>query len=260
MKPTTGDGENESRETQWPSVPKIASADEFRQCLAVARLAVKLCELQKRELQNKWEAEDKKYAHDIQTAVTESEKKRVNEERNKQMDLRIATLDPEGFLSRAWQLIESAGEHVSRPQTNAEYLEEKGGSDKAAEAVVRRIMKASRISFNRLCNPKPNQVNSKSIEIHGADGTINVDWKPYTTELAFDNLFWDYWNANSEIKDEGKRKQYGQSLLTSWKRDGVRPNDFLALRRFRRERNNRAENLKKKPKTKRRRLTAKARA
>ena len=93
MKPTSGDEENESRETQWPSVPKIASADEFWQSVAVAELAVKLCELQKRELQNKWDAEDKKYARDMQTAVKEAEKQRVNEERKKQVESRIATLD-----------------------------------------------------------------------------------------------------------------------------------------------------------------------
>jgi hypothetical protein len=64
---------------------------------------------------------------------------------------------------------------------------------------------------------------------------------------AFDNLFWSYWDATSIIKDEGEREEYGRKVLASWKRDGVPPNDFLALARFRRERDNRAENLQKKP-------------
>ena len=226
MKPTSADGQNKSTETQWPSVLKIASADEFRQSFAVAQLAVKLWQLK----------------------IAQSK-----------IPLEKENLDPENFLDEAWKLIKSARDRVLREQTDAEYLATQGGSHEAAEAVVGRITR-SRISFNRLCNSKPNQDTSKSIEIHGADGKINVDWKLYTTERAFDNLFWDYWNAISEIKDEGERKQYGQSLLTSWKRDGVPPNDFLALARFRRERDDRAENLKKKPKSKRKRLSPKARA
>jgi hypothetical protein len=82
----SADGQNES--APRPCVPKIGGT-EFEQIIAVAQMAVKLCELQKRELQNKWEAEDKKYMHDLQTAVTEPEKKRVNEERNRQMESRM---------------------------------------------------------------------------------------------------------------------------------------------------------------------------
>jgi hypothetical protein len=55
-------------------------------------------------------------------------------------------------------------------------------------------------------------------------------------------------------------KERGQSVLVSWKRDGVPPAHFLALADFRRERENRAANLRKKPKRKRRRRMAKPRA
>jgi hypothetical protein len=101
-------------------------------------------------------------------------------------------------------------------------------------------------------------------------------------ERAFDKLFWAYWrdigekwksgdqeigtvqqldtqgkqrrvNFYSESERKGLAKlarnadawrKYGKSLLDSWKRDGVPPSDFLALARFRRERDNRVENLK----------------
>src|SRR5215831_20717127 len=145
MKNAATDSQNNgATEPPWPHVPKIAGA-EFEQSVVVAQLAVKLCELQKRELQNKWEAEDRKYANDIRTAVTESEKKRVNEARDKQMELRITTLAPEGFLVRAWQLIAKAREPVLRAQTDAEYLAAHPGSHEAGENVVERILSESRI-------------------------------------------------------------------------------------------------------------------
>ena len=46
---------------------------------------------------------------------------------------------PEEFLAEAWKLIQSAREHVLRPQTHAEYLAAHRGSDEAAENVVGRI-------------------------------------------------------------------------------------------------------------------------
>ena len=82
----------------------------------------------------------------------------------------------------------------------------------------------------------------------------------FRSERGFDDLFWNYWEVTSIINDEGERKEYGRKMLASWKKDGVPPNDFLALARFRREQHNkRAANLKKKPKRKRRRLMAKGR-
>src|SRR5262252_10078169 len=98
MKPTSGDGQNESRETPWPNVPKIASAEEFHQRLAVAQLAVNLCEL---------------------------------EMAKKQTSLQKQNLDPAKFVSQAWKLIEDARGRVLRPQSNAEYLGEHQGSHEA---------------------------------------------------------------------------------------------------------------------------------
>ncbi len=322
MKPTSEDGQNESTGEQWPRKLKI-KLDEFQQSYPVAQLAVKLCDLQKRELQNKWEVEDKKYAHDIQTAVTESEKKRVNDERNKQMGSRIATLAPEGFLVTAWQLIEKASEHVLRAQTDAEYLRQHDGSHEAGEKVVERKLQGSRIPFKKLCNRERREGDSEPIKLFDAESgrNIEVDWKVYTTQKAFDNLFWAYWDDIGEVwkkefssnpkrydirrieteladirrqigeqerawqnVDAGARKQIGKQLadvraterdleqrkslvklvsdasdwkergkqkLDEWKREGVPPNDFLALARFRRQRDKRAANLKTKPKRKR---------
>ena len=69
--------------------------DEFEQSLAVAQLAVKLC--------------------DLKTA-------------NSKVPLEKENPDPEKYLADAWKLIQSAREHVSRAQTDAEYLAAHGGS------------------------------------------------------------------------------------------------------------------------------------
>lgn len=225
----SADGQNES--APRPCVPKIGGT-EFEQIIAVAQMAVKLCELQKRELQNKWEAEDKNYTHDLQTAVTEPEKKRVNEERNRQMESRIATLDPEGFLPRAWQLIGKARQHVVRAQTDEEYLVALGGSREAAEDVAGRILGASRVPFEKLCEPEyRNKRDTEIIRLTDAETgkTIEVEWRVLRSERAFDNLFWSYWDAASIIQDEGEKKAYGQKVLDSLKRNGLPPNTFLAL-------------------------------
>ena len=163
--------------------------DEFEQSLAVAQLAVKLC--------------------DLKTATSKAPLEKENP-------------DPEKYLADAWKLIQSAREHVSRPQTDAEYLVARGGSHEAAENVVGRIRSKSRIQFRKLCDPEYRN-KEDAVTIHGET------WKVYRSERAFDNLFWSYWDATSIIKDEGERKEYGRKVLASWKTNGVPPNDFLAL-------------------------------
>ena len=244
MKPASGDGHNKSTETEWPCALKHAG-EEFQQSYAVAQLAVKLCELKKA------------------SSKTAAEKE---------------NLEPDKFLAEAWDLIEKARERVLRSETNAEYLLRHGGSYEADENVVGRILSESRIPFEKLCDAKRSEGDSDQIRIEtfspeGKEETICVHWKVYTTEKAFDNLFWAYWRDTSIFKlrtivsasevlgnEPDKWEHYGGHMLALWKRDGVPANDFLALARFRSERDNRSENLKKKPKTKRRRLTAKARA
>jgi hypothetical protein len=256
MKPTLADGQNESAGTPWPSVPKI-DHDEFQQSNAVAQLAVRLCELKK---------------------VTSK------------IPLEKENLDPEKFLEEAWELIEKAREHVLRQQTGAEYLAQHGGGHEAAEKVIDRILPKT-IDFNKLCDPKRNAGDTELIKLPDCDSERphEVIWKVFRSKHGFDNLFWDYWNDCGEqwtqwMKGEKPRtpwmkrdavtfaklahnkekypggfkqlwKERGQSMLASWKRDGVPANDFLALAKFRRERDKRALNLKKKPKGKRRRGT-----
>ena len=181
--PASADNQNESTEK-----PKIAKL-EFQQSFAVAQLAVKLCTLKKAESKAPLERE---------------------------------SLTPGNFLAAAWELIQSARKHVSRPQTDAEYLAAHGGSDEATENVLVRSQSKSHIPFQKLCDPKYRN-KGVSVTIHG------VTWKVFRSERAFDNLFWSYWDATSIIKDEGERKDYGQKVLDSWKRDGVPPNTFLAL-------------------------------
>ena len=186
--PASADNQNESTEKPWPRVPKIAKL-EFQQSFAVAQLAVKLCTLKKAESKAPLERE---------------------------------SLTPGNFLAAAWELIQSARKHVSRPQTDEEYLVAHGGSDEAAENVVGRNLGASRVPFEKLCDP----------EYHNKEDSVTIygqPWKVYRSERRFDDLFWSYWDATSSIKDEGERKDYGRKVLASWKRDGVPPNTFLAL-------------------------------
>jgi hypothetical protein len=251
MKPTNN--QNESTKAPLLRVLKL-EREEFQQSFAVAELAVKLCELTMTSFKVPLERENPA---------------------------------PEKFLAKAWELIESAREHVLRAQTDAAYLAEHGGSDTAAEKLIGRILQESHVSFRKLCDEERNQGDSETI--HG------VEWKVYRSERGFDDLFRDYWNDIGEqwtewMKGEKPRmpwmkrdavtfwklahnkgeypggfkqlwKEHGQSVLASWKTNGFPRNDFLALARFRRERDNRAANLpQKKPKRKPQRLMAKARA
>ncbi len=161
MKASSADGQSEPKEMPWPRVPKL-SGDEFQQSFAVAQLAVKLCELKK--------------------AATK-------------VPLEKDNLDPQKCLAQAWELIQSAREHVARPQTNAEYLAAHGGSHEAAENVVGSTLSASRVSFKKLCDPGRNKGGPEIIKLPDVETgkTIEVEWRVYRGkggERAFDNLFW----------------------------------------------------------------------
>jgi hypothetical protein len=240
------DGEKESA---WPRELRIGSGEEFRQSFAVAHLAVKLCELKKAEIQKQWEAEDKRYSHDSNTAVTDHEKKQMNEGRQKQMELRMRTLAPEGFLDEAWKLIQRARKRVLRPQT---------GSDEAIEEVVEHRLQPN-VPFKKLCDPERDKGAVEIIKLHNdvTGKPIEVEWRVYTIGKALDKLFWAYWRFKSTLTDNNKWKEYGEALLASWKKNGLPPNTFLALAKFRREHDKRALNLKKKPKGKLKRAAVK---
>jgi hypothetical protein len=191
MKSTSGDSQNESRETpQCPRVLRIAE-DEFQQSVAVAQLAVKLCQLKKAELQKLWDAEDKRYHHSIQAAVTENEKNKVMTEREEQMKGRITQFDPTGFLKEASELIHRAREQVLRPQTAAEYLAEQGGSREALGHAVRRRLRQSYVPFNKLCDENRNKGDTETID--------GIWWRVYHSERGFNDLFWDYWRDTGEM-------------------------------------------------------------
>jgi hypothetical protein len=215
--------DQKSTEAPWPSVLRIANHEEFQQSFAVAQLAVEL-----------WQASKTSNVKSIEKA------------------------SPKDFLADAWELIQSAREHVLRSQSNAEYLTEHQGSAVATENVVGRILSASRVPFKTLCDPKRNKGDSETV--HG------VIWKVFTTERGFDDLFWTYWRETSTLRtrmivsrsevlgnETDRWEEYGKQMLASWKRDGVPPNDFLALAKFRREHDKRAANLKPKQKRKNRR-------
>ena len=205
MKATSGDNQNESTGEQWPRTLKI-NRDEFQQCYAVANLAVKLCELKKA---------------------------------NSRVPLEKENLEPQKFLGEAWKLIEKAREHVSRPQSNAEYLADQHGSHEAGEKVVGRIFSDSRVSFNKLCNKA-----GGSETIHG------VEWKVYRFERDFYDLFQTYWRYIGEqwkakriagyseakreematlARDTADWEKRSKALFDSWKTSGVPANDFRAL-------------------------------
>ena len=218
MKRESTDNQNESTESPWPGVLWI-TGEEFQQSFAVAELAVKL-----------WETKMANVAVPLQKG-------------------KVRDNGPTEFLKEAWELIQRAHKHVSRPQTEADYLAQHGGCHEAAEKVIGRTLQQSRIPSRKLCDEKPEH---ESVTIHG------VKWTVYTSERAFDNLFWAYWRNTSILRlrtivsrvevlgNEGDRwEEYGKQMLVSWKKDGVPPNDFLAIAKFRKERDNRSENLKK---------------
>ena len=227
--PQKADGEKESAGVEWPSVLRIGSSEDFQQSLAVARLAVKL-----------WQESKTSNVKSIEKA------------------------SPKDFLADAWELIESA---------YACYH----GSDKAMEKVIGRILIESHVPFQDLCDPD-NKEKDETKTIHG------VKWIVYRSELGFDKLFWAYWedcrmhwrdakkskkalpsviifeNRGKETRiediatfanDKAAWKKLGQKKLKEqWKRHGLPPVDFLALAKFRREHDQRAANLTKRPKRK----------
>ena len=226
MKPSSGDNQNETR-TEGPRVLKVASTDEFQQSVAVAQLAIKLCKL---------------------------------EIAKRQTSLQKENLDSAKFLDQAWELIESARDHVLRSQTDTEYLVSHCGTPEAGENVVARILSASRVPFKKLCNKKETYT---TIKLHDAETrkVIEVEWRVYKSEAGFNKLFWAYWRVTSILRVRmivspnvpgnapDNLEEYGEALLASWKKDGVPPNEFLALARFRREHDRRGENLKKEAET-----------
>ena len=242
MKPTKIDGQNGLLEPTWPNLLQIPS-HEFEQSYAVAQLAARLC--------------------DIKIAQSK-------------VPLEKENADPKNFLPKAWELIQSAREHVLRPQTDEEFLVQNQGT-KGLAILLERKDRASRISFKKLCDPNRSKGDTKTI--------LGVSWKLYHSEAGFDDLFWRYWqdigdrwkNGDQEIgtmlefDTKGKRRRIdfysekerkgmrfrarltsrrrgwkarGQVLLNFWKQEGLPPSDFLALAEFRRTHDKRAANLK----------------
>jgi hypothetical protein len=164
MKANSTDGQSEPKETPWPSVLKIPG-DEFQQSFAVAQLALKL-----------WQASKTSNVKSIEKA------------------------DPKDFLADAWELIESAREHVMRPQTDLEYLIEQGSPRDALAAIFGRRDRERMILFARLCDPNRNKADTEMIKLPDAESekTIEVEWKVYCSERGFDDLFLAYWRDLGE--------------------------------------------------------------
>jgi hypothetical protein len=247
MNRTSANSQNESTKTLWPRVPKSAG-DEFQQSVAVAQLAVQLCEIKMAK---------------------------------SKMPLEKENLDPKKFLEEAWNLIASAREHVLRPQTDIEYLIEQGSPREALAEVFWRRDRERMIPFASLCDPDRNKGDTETIEVLDAETgrTIQVNWKVYCSERGFENLFGAYWRNIGEKWKEADRtkkpiplhskdhrtiftalarkpqvwKERGERMFKSWKQYGVPPADFRALAKFRRAQDNRAANLPERPK--RRRVT-----
>src|SRR5262245_2671027 len=262
---STDSQRNGATEAAWPRMPKIAGA-EFEQSVAVAQLALKLWEDKIARLNSK-----------------PLEKENVKDK------------GPKEFLGEAWELIQGAREHVLREQTNAEYFAEHCGSHEAAEKVVGRILSASLVPFKKLCNPNRNKGNSERIRgviwkvfttKRGFDDLfcaywddIGEKWRNPTTRkdhgmLKTDAIKPDGTPQRVQMHSEDERqalaalagnenkwKESGQQVLASWKRYGVPPNDFIALAKFRSERDKkRVWNLEKRVKRKDRRPTRNRRA
>jgi hypothetical protein len=158
MKRESADHQNESTESPWPKVLRI-TGEEFQQSLAVAQLAVKLCELK---------------AHQSKIPVEKE------------------NLDPEKFLNEAWELINRAREQVLRPMTETEYLVATDGNTDTLANVVELKLRENKVPFQKLCDPGNNNKNDDLEPVPG------VRWTVYRSERAFYNLFQTYWRHLGE--------------------------------------------------------------
>ena len=218
MEPASGDDQNESTETPWPRVPQIASSDEFEQGLAVAQLAVKLCELKK-----------------VQSTIPLEK-------------------EPKDFLKEAWELIQRAGEHVL-PDWSHEAAERWVGRILTASRVpFKKLCDPERNKGDGETIVLPDAETGKTIEVewkvcrserefdnlfwdYWADcGEQWTEWmkgeKSRTLWMKRDAVtFWKL--ARNKEKYPGGFKQLwkerGEPVLASWKIDGVPPIHFLAL-------------------------------
>jgi hypothetical protein len=235
-------------------VLKIAG-DEFQQSVAVARLAVKLCELEHGTT-------DPKRFLDKAYELIACARERV--------------LRPQTDLE---YLAEQGGDKEALVEVfkrRSETVPFKTLCDPKREQVVTKT--SNGIEY------KVYQPSTKSIQ--------GIEWKVYRSERGFDDLFLKYWSDIGEKWKEADRtkkpiplhsedhrtiyaalarkdqvwKERGERLLRSWKQYGVPPADFLALAEFRRAHDKRAANLKKpkkrrvaKSRTRRRNVRARAR-
>jgi hypothetical protein len=142
-----------------------------------------------------------------------------------------------------------------RSQSDVEQSLAAGADHQAREKWVADKLRKALIPFQRLCNTERKKGYTDMI--------CGVKWTVYRSERGFDDLFWAYWRALGEqwaewMKGEKPRtpwmkrdavtfwklahnkekfpgrfnqlwKERGQSVLASWKRDGVPRGHFLAL-------------------------------
>jgi hypothetical protein len=258
MKASSADGQSEPKETPWPSVPKI-SGDEFHQSFAVAQLALKL-----------WQASKTSNMKSIEKAVPKdflADAWELIKSASEQV-LRPQTV--------AEYLVAHGGSHEAAETALARILS-------APSVPFERLCNPERHKGDTESIKLLDAETGKTIEVEWKV------YRGEGGERAFDNLFWNYWRDVGEkwkrgdqeigtvqkLDTQGKPrrvncypefertelaklarntdawKERGRSLLDSWKENGVPPPDFLALAKFRRERDNRAKNLKETPKRKR---------
>jgi hypothetical protein len=147
-----------------------------------------------------------------------------------------------------------SGEEL-RSQTDVEQSLAAGADHQAMEKWVADKRSKALVPFQKLCNPERKKGYTEMI--------CGVKWTVVRSERRFDDLFWAYWRDLGEqwaecmkgekprtpwmkrdavtfwklAHDKGKYpggfkqlwKERGQSVLASWKIDGVPPNHFLAL-------------------------------
>lgn len=262
-----GQDRDDARE-EWPRVLQMPDA-ESQQSFAVAQLAVQLCGLQREQLKNSWNEEDVRHKQASNVAVLPAEKADVIRNRKVEMDRRIKTLDPEGFLPVAWRLLRAAHERATRPMTVEEYVAERGSSPGTEEAVIAHLRRKP-IPFHELCDPKLTSAKVRDYKVSVSDPkqpkrepeTVTIKWSVYRGEKAFGNfqkLFWEYWDSiragwrdaaerqqslfdypNNEVaeivttaSDAARWRALGASLLDAWARSGIRLSDLLSFWRFR---------------------------
>jgi len=295
--PQKADGEKESAEMQWPSVLRIGSIEDFQQSLAVAQLAFQLWQESKTSnvkliekaspkdfLGHAWELIEGAYACVVRP---QSNKEYLafeggsDEAMEKVVDRILQEPVPFKKLfdpkrdKGAVGIIELHDVVTGKP-IEVEWKVYRGkGGERAFYNLFLAYWRGIREERKKEFSLNPERYDKQRIEadladvrsqiktredvLAGASADERKQLKKELQVLGEKRMELERRKYHVDlVNNDNAWKQGGQKVLDSWKTNGVPPNTFLALSRCRKARDNRAANLTKKPKRKRRLRTVKS--